>query len=162
MHNYYEDIRQAVGDKEPLWYDEHGVPRYAAFHPRLCADIYAREAALLIVKCQSCGKAFLVADSWGSFDQMRGLKPLSERIAADEWEYGDPPNARCCPAGPTMNSIPHSCAQFWRRESHEWVQDPRLERSLACAWADEDPLEDDLLAGPRLSSPALDELEDNE
>ena len=123
MRASYEDLHALTSDP-PSWYDENGVPRYAEFAPKLVANIYADEAALLEIECQACGAKFMVALSW----DMRDL----ER----EFEYGDPPNLGCCSAGPTMNSVPLRVHEFWRRESYgEWKRISEKEKEVECEWA---------------------------
>ncbi|MFW6184041.1 MAG: hypothetical protein ACOC8X_09610 [Chloroflexota bacterium] len=48
---------------------------------------------------------------------MYGRPQLSELIDAGRLHYGDPPNAGCCPAGPTMNSEPRRVLEFYRRSN---------------------------------------------
>lgn len=55
MYRLYRDIRDKLG--EPLWHDEHGVPRYVAFHPSMCG-VYDVHVALLEIECQGCGEHF--------------------------------------------------------------------------------------------------------
>ncbi len=135
MNHHYEDIRSRI-PTPPLWFDENAVPRYSEFGPRESANIYADEAALLHIECQSCGHPFRVCMTWCWSDRaLRKVAPLSERVK--DLHYGDPPNINCCGAGPTMNSEPKRVLQFWRRESHEWARDASLEIAIDCPWADE-------------------------
>ncbi len=129
MNHYYADIIEKLG--APKWWDEYAVPRYCDFAPNEAAYIYARQIALTQIECQGCRKSFAVAMSTGS---MAGTQ-LSELIAAGELHYGDPPNANCCAAGPTMNSIPRRVVQFWMRDIREWKRAPEFERVLDCEWA---------------------------
>lgn len=158
MLHHYGDIVDRI-DETPRWWDEHGVPRFCCFGPDHLANIYAREAVLLRIECQGCGTPFLVALSrsdlgrygWtpdadyettgkGTFGPLPGAT-LAERIEADEIHYGDPPNTGCCPAGPTMNSIPREVVEYWRAErACVWERRPELERRIACDWADPEPL----------------------
>lgn len=131
MHETYSDITIRLG--EPCWYDEQAVPRYCAFDPKWLADIYAREAVLLRIECQACGRAFDVAMSYAEFDSFKYGKPiasLASRVADGTIHYGDPPNAECCAAGPTMNSEPRRVLEFWRYEHGRWTRVPELEREL--------------------------------
>ena len=66
MYPIYRDLRDKLG--EPIWHDEHGVPRYAEFHPSLLG-IYDDWAVLFVVRCQSCGMCF---------DCASGLATMSE------------------------------------------------------------------------------------
>jgi hypothetical protein len=69
MHEAYRDIRSRVVDP-PIWFDEHAVPRFVKFHPRYCSNIYADEAALVLVTCQCCGKEYRVAFTSGPCDKI--------------------------------------------------------------------------------------------
>src|SRR5579875_874086 len=88
----YRDINRRLG--EPLWYDEHGVPRYDPFHPDLCG-VYNDFVALMLVACQSCGRRFRVA--WGvstAASKLRheGRAPrLPTAQDSGSFGYGDPP-----------------------------------------------------------------------
>lgn len=135
MNCDYADIRSRI-PLPPQWFDESAVPRYAAFAPHEVSNIYAREAALVLIGCQSCQTTFNVAFSRSSMDDvrdhMRGrpARLLADIIRAGEIHYGDPPNVGCCPAGPTMNSDPLRVLEYWRRDKttdHEWSRDAALE-----------------------------------
>jgi len=131
MNHSYTDIRDRLG--EPVWWDEYAVPRYCEFVPDKTANIYSHEAVLLLVRCQNCGEQFRVAMSWCSMEQVKGWPALADRIADGSIHYGDPPNAGCCPAGPTMNSEALCVLEYWKRESFgdEWKRDDALEMELA-------------------------------
>jgi hypothetical protein len=103
---YYLDILEGM-DEEPKWFDEHGVPRYCEFHPSQ-VGLYADEAALLLIACQNCGQTFKVAMCWDYHDP-----PPTSLLGM---HYGDPPNVRCCPAGPTMNCNDLKVLEWWDRE----------------------------------------------
>jgi len=124
MRQEYADIKSRLG--EPLWYDENGTPRYEPFQPRLCSDIYAKEAALLLIECQACGETFEVAVVRSPFSALIILGVLDSRTLAEDIEsgsvhYGDPPAHDGCPAGPTMNCIDKAVLQYWRkREAAPW------------------------------------------
>jgi len=110
MHYNYTEITSVMGD--PLWWDEHAIPRYKPFHPDHCANIYACEVVFLEIACQSCEHRFNVA--------------MSRSYYQDQWEfpphYGDPPNIDCCAAGPTMNVELIRVIEHWKQDKHEWVQ----------------------------------------
>jgi hypothetical protein len=118
MNYNYADIVDKLG--EPLWWDENAVPRYCEFSPDVNANIYAIEVVLLEIRCQDCAQRFKVAMSWGAMDQVQGYPSLAEEIKDGTIHYGDPPNAGCCPAGPTMSSISLRVLQYWKRVDHEW------------------------------------------
>lgn len=129
MHCSYDDIRDRIKD-EPLWFDENAVPRYVPFSPRYISDIYAEEAALVEIACQDCHKKFLVAFSRSVMDDIFGgpsATTLANMIRKKIIHYGDPPNIRCCPSGPTMNSDPLRVIEFWERNNLEWVRNKSLE-----------------------------------
>jgi len=131
MNHHYSDIRARI-EEEPTWWDEYAVPRYGPFTPDDGADIYAREIALVLIRCQNCGAPFKVAFSWNAYrlnyERVEGVDyegqplfrmapalSLSERIPEGRIHYGDPPNAGCCAAGPTMNCEDERVLEFWRR-----------------------------------------------
>jgi hypothetical protein len=141
VNNDYADITEKLGT--PKWWDEHAVPRYCDFHPSEVANIYAREVAFLHIECQSCGTAFKVAMSSSGFAFRGGEMvehKLSKEVEDQVIHYGDPPNYRCCGAGPTMNSIPRRVLEFWSREMTidlpEWSRREELEVELEVDWAD--------------------------
>jgi len=117
MHCDYADIRDKLG--EPVWWDECGVPRYCEFAPDKAANIYWRECALLAIACQNCGQEFAVCMTWASLDMAKGTPSLGERLKSGELDYGDPPNVRCCPAGPTMMSETLGVVEFWQQGDGE-------------------------------------------
>jgi len=129
MRQCYEDLLCRVTD-EPQWFDENGTPRYCKFEPRLVSDVYASEAVLAEVTCQSCGTPFQVALS------RRASSPrtlLCAAIADKTLHYGDPPNMGCCEVGPSMNSEPRRVLEYWQR--HEgWVRFPSLECDVTPSW----------------------------
>jgi hypothetical protein len=130
VNHHYSDITSRI-DAAPQWWDENGAPRYCPFGPEHTANIYAREALLLAIQCQDCGCGFSVAMSWSWWPGHE--TSLRELVEKDAIHYGDPPNTGCCPAGPTMNSIPKRVLQFW--EQHDvvagWRRVPELEREVS-------------------------------
>lgn len=130
MHHHYADIRDRIAER-PAWWDEYGVPRYGPFDPLACANIYAREVALVLIACQNCGTEFRVCMSeslWPRQDP-GGFRAA---IVSGSLHYGDPPNAGCCLAGPTMNCWDRRVLEFWDRRGFDgWVRVPELERALA-------------------------------
>lgn len=121
MHQHYNDILSRIADA-PLWFDERGVPRYCEFAPNKLNNIYLRECALMEIACQQCRQKFIVgitlpiAKSWSATlaDPLDGAS-LADLIRRDLIHYGDPPNIRCCGAGPTMNSNPIRVIEYWHR-----------------------------------------------
>lgn len=137
MHHDYSDIT-SLTDASPKWHDENGVPRYCDFHPDQMANIYAFEAVLASIECQACKTEFRVAFSelnqrhklWDEAGKKR-IAFLSDLILDRTLHYGDPPNTRCCDAGPSMNSIPISVIEYWikpyiRTERGQPIRDPSL------------------------------------
>ncbi len=142
MNHHYSDITDKLG--EPLWWDENAVPRYCEFSPQDTANIYRDECALVLIRCQNCGREFKVAfsDSRSARYLRRAIAEktapgIADRIRDNTLHYGDPPNIHCCPSGPTMNSVPIRVLEYWRlnRAAWEMVRDTALEKPLEVAWA---------------------------
>lgn len=126
MLNDYADIIERIPEP-PLWWDEFGVPRYCAFDPDKVGNVYAREAVLFEIACQSCGRRFHVVRSSGK------APAIADAIASHELHYGDPPNVGCCAAGHTMNSVPLQVMEYWRRDQttgFAWERDRALEVAI--------------------------------
>lgn len=116
MKESYEDITSSI-EKKPLWWDENGTPRYWTFDPNITPDVYAREAVLMLVRCQNCGTEFDVSLTSSALEYSGGPKPhLDDLIRSGMIHYGDPPNTFCCPPGASMNSIPVKVLQYWKRD----------------------------------------------
>ncbi len=122
----YKDIRKLI-DKPPLWFDEHGVPRYCEFHPDNVSNIYAEEVALLLIECQGCSKKYRVAVSHDRMQNIvRGTEYESyKEYQVDDFAYGDAPcfetDSQC--AGSTMTSDTIAILEIWERNSEtnlEW------------------------------------------
>ena len=159
MNCHYHDILSRIASP-PLWWDENAVPRYEPFTPTACANIYADECVLLWIDCQACGRRFDVclSSSHGRASSHLALlnqartgqlvPSLAEDVRTHAIHYGDPPNVDCCPAGPTMNSIPRRVIEFWRQAralqrldgTRGWERVADLEVDIRCDWADEEPL----------------------
>lgn len=130
MLHDYADIIKATGGKNPKWWDENGVPRFGKHHPKESADIYAKEVALVEIRCQNCPKKFLVQMTWSYMDDIRYARaagPMSKRV--DSLHYGDPPRHED-PAGNTMNCYDLRVVEFWAQKDYEWVRVPELEKAL--------------------------------
>lgn len=139
MNPSYDDIKMLAGP--PGWYSEGGVPRYAAFSPKLCG-IYNDYVALVQIACQSCKREFTVA-SCVDLDTMNiagitlVLPTRQECPDQNAWDligsfdYGDPPNHDC--VGDSMSSVPLRVLQFWERRRAilaRWIRDTSLELSF--------------------------------
>lgn len=143
MHNGYEDIR-ALTSAAPQWWDENGVPRYCEFHPKHIADIYADEAVLVTIACQSCHHKFPVAFSCSKTGrimdavrldiQVTDSPTLRQMIENRSLHYGDPPNINCCSSGATMNCDDLFVVSYWHRglegaNSWNWTRDPQFDQA---------------------------------
>jgi hypothetical protein len=134
MHASYDDIISRIGT-EPIWYDEHAVPRYCAFEPGRSASIHTSEIALAEISCQECRRRFRVALSAVNFRE----RTIAEAIQNKTLHYGDPPRHDgdpadpACLAGATMNGEPLRVLEYWRHHDQrlfEWVRDSSLEIDL--------------------------------
>lgn len=122
----YTDIISKLGT--PVWFTQDGYPRYCEYHPSECG-IYHKFSALILVKCQSCGRDFkigTISDYYKIYllkragqisDDMSELKKVRYAL-----EYcGDPPNIECCSAGPTMTVEHVSFLEIWKyNDNHVW------------------------------------------
>lgn len=130
MKASYQDIRAAAHPEEPQWWDDNGVPRYIAFHPDHCPDIYTSEVVLLEIECQECREKMLVEiHNDNPCDRLSLSKSVETHIRHSgqrnnpfPFHYGDPPYhvGNGCAAGRTMNSLPVRIVQFWRRVNYVW------------------------------------------
>lgn len=140
MYHPYFDIREKLG--EPLWHDEHGVPRYVPFGPEH-VGVYYRYIALLEIHCQACDRPYLVADA---YDQMQIFKNSGNTTCKLEdldgamptasgsgwFGYGDAPwhdDEQC--AGTTMTTSVYRIVEFWTHDggahSLDWRRRPEYE-----------------------------------
>jgi hypothetical protein len=127
MHHNYQDIISRI-QQAPQWFDESAVPRYLPFGPDHVADIYADEAVLAEIACQSCARRFLVAMTSSTKRRLvYNHPPLREQVADQSLHYGDPPNVWCCSSGPSMNSEMLRIVEYWTRERFEWERKAELE-----------------------------------
>ncbi|HIJ67457.1 MAG TPA: hypothetical protein HPP87_04610 [Planctomycetes bacterium] len=132
MKEAYRDILERISE-EPKWYDANGCPRYGDFSPDKCPNIYAREAVLLRISCQECGRHFdveLHSDiySRGMAEALRMWQDKAKRGDKNNWppiHYGDPPCHGC--VGDTMNCNDERILEFWVKEDFDWKRMPELE-----------------------------------
>lgn len=140
MYRRYQDIRDRLG--EPLWHDDHGVPRYETFHPSLCG-VYDEYVALLEIECQSCGDRMLVTDSWTKSEGIRFWlmqgKPEDDTARfnspqlptpedSGNFTYGDMPWHRNGCGGSTMTTDVAQVVEFWKRNAFcEWERQSQYE-----------------------------------
>lgn len=124
MWHDYPDIR-ALTDKEPLWWDANGTPRFVEFRPDLCPHIYATQVALVRISCQECGRTFGVEMHVGM------LNIGDQRGEPKQWHYGDPPRHGDCWAGETMNCWDLEVLQVWEKGKYaEWHRRADLEGAI--------------------------------
>lgn len=126
MYPLYKDIRTKLG--EPVWIDQHGVPRYEPFHPELLG-IYDKWALEIEVKCQSCHQLFLCAAGSDEYEFNPATKSMNHFKTVDDAinrlsGWGDAPwhthkgdqdkfDGQC--AGTTMCSDSREI-RLWRRD----------------------------------------------
>lgn len=116
MNRNYADITSRILE-EPSWWQEGGIPRYGQFEPGQSTGVYTHQVALMEIACQACDRRFTVA-----LEQSAHIPRVDEQIREGTIEYGDPPNVRCCPGGPSMTSVPIRIQEYWHRGHHEFVQ----------------------------------------
>lgn len=134
MRADYADITGKLG--APRWWDEVCAPRYLRFRPEDCNDIYAEEAMLIEIRCQACGRTFLVAETWNAFGDANGHPRLSALVEHGHADWGDPPRHDC--VGDTMSSESIRVVEFWKRVLFDWMRMSELERPTPSWWAVED------------------------
>lgn len=127
----YDDIKKLI-NQEPLWYDANGVPRYAAFDPEMCPNIYSDYVVLFEIECQRCGKRFKVEEHEPTFLMPYDKGKFHTIVENKELGYGDPPRHDC--SGDTMTSEPLYILEVWRRwlgegndRNPDWVRCHELE-----------------------------------
>jgi hypothetical protein len=131
MRAAYRDIL-SLTEKEPLWWDYNGTPRFEPFHPDLCPNIYADEVALLLIECAGCQKTFQVEVH---SVEHRLLRLSSVMLGLDGAllppYYGDPPRHDGC-GGATMQSDTVGVLEFWYKsdDTRDWKRRPDLEIAL--------------------------------
>jgi len=134
VNQEYADIVSRLGP--PLWWDERGVPRYAPFQPWMCNNVYAVEVCLLEIRCQECGRHFLVARAWDEWlGEVYGLPRVSVEIESGQLHWGDPPYHNC--AGDSENCEDLKVLAFWRKDGLDWRRDRSLEGRLEERWLGE-------------------------
>jgi hypothetical protein len=136
MFHDYRDITSRIAEA-PKWWDERGVPRYGEFSPRLIADTYSQEAALIEIACAKCRKALHVAISTIDDDPFaRCGTPLGDRIRNGNLSYGEPPAHGDCSEGLWTTALELRVLQYWIRGHNsgawggDWKRDASLEVDL--------------------------------
>ncbi|MDR6294453.1 hypothetical protein E9232_007007 [Inquilinus ginsengisoli] len=120
LYHDYRDIR-SLTKQSPKWFDEKRVPRYCDFHPNMAANIYAKQAALVLISCQSCDSVFSVCITGITNTESQRLgKSLADELQDGTLDYGDPPNIGCCSPGPSMTSVPRRILQYWVLDPKKW------------------------------------------
>lgn len=117
----YNEISLKMGT--PLWYDCNGVPRYVECTPE-GITLYGDYAVLMHIRCQSCGKNFIVSVAPSRYGENRLPTPENE----GDFYYGVPPVHGC--TGDSMMSTSIRIIRFWRRDrdwAAGWQRDKRYE-----------------------------------
>lgn len=153
MHTHYGDILSRIIE-EPLWFDEHAVPRYCAFDPNQTVGVSVEEVALVEIACQSCRRLFRVAFSGVNVKSLETLeerqariahqvnfRPIGDAIRARTLHYGDPPNVNCCLAGSTLNSVPIRVIEYWARGDRRYLNGTRITDDRFFEWVRDEGFE---------------------
>jgi hypothetical protein len=127
----YRDITSRIPDP-PIWYDEHGVPRYDQFSPRMLG-VYDSHAALYEIACQACDRRILVGVGRTGHEYIQTDTDIVLRHnSLDELlqgsQFADPPRHDC--VGDTMICNDIRIVEAWTKEDLKWVRHPELEISL--------------------------------
>jgi hypothetical protein len=107
MHRSYKDITDVAG--EPLWWDDHGVPRYCEFAINELG-VYIKVAVFAEIQCQDCAQRFNVGVGWSPYDFLPD--PLDIPMLFP-FRYGDPPNHGCI--GDTMGTETLAVMGAWKQ-----------------------------------------------
>lgn len=126
----YDDIKDAI-DREPLWYDGHGVPRYQPFSPTMLG-VYDNFAVFAEIACQNCRRVFYVGVGACRIAFAAGV-PTKNSLAGlvNRYHYGDPPIHGC--VGDTMNSVAYRVLEAWehtKATNWEWRRFPDYEGAI--------------------------------
>ena len=133
----YYDILKIIG-KEPIWWDERGVPRFESFDPHLHISPFANECVLIKSECQCCRAPYLVSMSSSKKSY------LAQAILKGNLNYGDPPRGcftggsqtkfltvinpslKKCGVGASTTLDIKNVLEFWRRSGDlppKWIED---------------------------------------
>ncbi|MCC0809364.1 hypothetical protein FPV16_24730 [Methylobacterium sp. W2] len=134
MYVRYDDILSRINEL-PRW-SGNGVPRYKDFEPSDLEN--AKEAMLVHVKCQNCGKHFIMGVGSQYLYESKDRKKTFDNALRTKQKFwvGDPPNA-CCSPGNSMTVIEIEVLQFWRLNLYEhpyWFRVPEIEGPLPMDW----------------------------
>lgn len=108
----YDDIFKAAGCgiESVYWWDQHGVPRFAPFHPMMLG-VYDRFAILAEIECQSCSRHLIVGYGTPQYTFFGSLFTYTIEEICTDFRYGDPPRHDC--VGDTMSSFPVAILEAW-------------------------------------------------
>ncbi|MGY4474025.1 hypothetical protein [Bradyrhizobium sp. USDA 3364] len=136
MHTKYADILSRISE-EPSWFDELAVPRYGDFDPDAVANVYAREAVLVLAACQFCGRHFRLAITRPYF---KDDPDVATAVCHRGLHYGDPPNVDCCSAGPSTTVVELEVLEYWWRVSgSSWKREVSFEVGVVSNVMSDDP-----------------------
>lgn len=117
-----------------MWWDEHGVPRFAPFRPDMLG-VYDNYVVLGEVECACtyCRRHMLVAVGRPKVTFLGyAARPATwdlPKVAALLEAWGDPPRHGCPGAGETMTTDFVRVVEAWERGTHfEWERRPGLGR----------------------------------
>lgn len=129
MHICYHDIL-SLSNQSPEWW-LNGVPRFIPFEPHNI-DIYADQAALILVKSQSDGRTYKVGVFTRSYNSKD--KSLSQQIECYNsiTFLNQLPNDGKDIAGPTMTPLQIKVIEFWKRKDDviNWERQEQYEVEL--------------------------------
>jgi len=141
------DLAEAAG-ATPVWFDEHGVPRFRPFHPDLLG-VYDCFALLAKLRCADryCGAEILVGAGWPRIDLSAviagaddaAVRNIEQLVAG--FSVGDPPRHNCPGAGETMVCDLVSIIEVWEQPGvSDWVRRTDLEGPVDDEDADATPV----------------------
>ncbi len=123
MKKDYTDITERIPEP-PIWWDEHGAPRYRVFNPEMDTNWKAHEAALVHIECQHCHEKFVVLIDGNDLEIG---KTLCKNGAVNIGGYGDPPAHKTKSGmgciGDTMISCQIKIVEYWQKNGdRRWIK----------------------------------------